>query len=182
MKRRETMMNRLSTRERQMLGLVLGIAFVIVNLVLLTSLHRRKARIDADLSTKSAELASYQKIAGERDLWAARDAWLTANQPKLANKDQAGVKLLNEIRQAAQANGVVLENPELGAVTPRPACQSVSVSVQTKSTWPALIRFLNTLQQPKNFIVFETANLQANPADRTKMQAHLRIAKWHALN
>jgi len=173
-------MNRLSARERLMAAVVLGIVFLMVNTTLLSSLRQRRSRILSDLAARRMELVSLRSVAGERDLWSRRDAWLSKMQPKLENRDQAGVALLGEIKAAAKANNVQLENPELGAIESQPGYQSVSVLVQTKSSWATLVAFLNTLQQPGRFIVYEAANLQIDPADPSRMKGRFRIAKWYA--
>lgn len=173
-------MNRLSARERLMAAVVLGIVFLLGNMTLLSSLRQRHARIMTDLAARRMELASLQSVAGERDLWSRREEWLSKTQPKLENRDQAGVALLGEVKAAAKANNVQLESPELGTLESQPGYQSVSVLVQTKSSWATLVAFLNTLQQPGKFIVYEAANLQIDPADPSQMKGRFRIAKWYA--
>lgn len=173
-------MNRISARERLMLGIVLGIFFVLANLAVLSSLKKKHAQISADIAARKTEVASLKSVLADRENWAKRDAWLSATQPKLANPDQAGVALLEEVKQTAKAGNVLLESPELGALESQPAYRSVAVLVQTKSSWEALIGFLNSLQQPDKFIVFESADLRIDPGDPTQMRGRFRIAKWYA--
>jgi len=54
------------------------------------------------------------------------------------------------------------------------------VMVDTHSSWPDLIGFLYAVQKPDQFIVCESANLQVDPADQTKMLGHFKIARWYA--
>ena len=88
--------------------------------------------------------------------------------------------LLEEVRNAARARNVVLENPALGTVDAQAGYQSVSVDIETKSSWKDLIDFMAGLQQPEKFIVFERSNLQIDTTDPTKMRGRFRIAKWYA--
>ena len=173
-------MNRLSTRERILLAIIAGIALILVNMGVLSSLWKHYGRVRSDLTRRQVELKSLKQMGTERDLWAKRDAWLTEKQPKLGNRDQARVLLLDEIKSVAKARNVVLENPALGSIEAQPTYQSVSVNVETKSTWGELVGFLAALQQPEKFIVFETANLQVDANDPTKMRGRFRIAKWYA--
>ena len=159
---------------------VLGIVFVFANLMVFSSFKKKHGQVAADVAARKVELQSIKEILAQRDLWAQRDAWITAKQPKLENRDRAGVALLEEIKQAAKASNVLLESPELGAMATQPEYQSVSVGVQTKSSWAALIAFLNTLQQPEQFVVFESANLKIDTGDATQMRGRFRIAKWYA--
>ncbi len=174
------MINRLSSRERGMMAAVLGIVFVFANLMVFSTFKKKHTQVSADLAARKLELNSQREILAQRDLWAQRDAWITAKQPKLESRERAGVALLEDIKQAAKAHNVLLESPELGTVDSQPLYQSVSVGVQTKSSWAALIAFLNTLQQPEQFIVFENANLKIDPGDKTQMRGQFRIAKWFA--
>jgi len=173
-------MNRLSKRERILLAIIVGIVVVFGNLFLISALQKNYSLIDASLARKQVELKSLKQMFVERDLWAKRAAWVTQKQPKLANRDQARVTLLDEVKTAAKAKNVMLENPALGSIEAQPAYQSVSVNVETKSSWSDLIGFMSALQQPDRFIVFETANLQIDTSDSTKMRGRFRIAKWYA--
>ena len=174
-------MNRLSARERIMVAIVAAILFVLGNMVLLSSMADRYRQLTSDLATKQSELAALKVILNDRELGAKREAWIKANQPKLINGSQAGVVLLDQMRQLAKANEVLLESPEIGALdSSQPSHQAVTVVIQTKSSWAALIKFLNGLQQPDQFIVFESANLQSDSSDAAQMRGRFRIAKWYA--
>lgn len=175
------MMNRLSQREKVLAGVVLGVIFLFVNLWVLSSLRRQAGALAGDLAGRKQELASLEEVLREKDQWEQRGEWLVAKQPKLENPSQAGVSLLEQIKQAAQASEVLVESPELGRLEAKAAAQSVAVTVQTKSSWEALVAFLNQLQQPENFIVLESVQLQIDPRDPTQMQGRFRIAKWYAL-
>jgi len=173
-------MNRLTSRERFLILLVAGTVFVLLNWMILGLLMQRHARLAADLATKRGALASMQNVLnGEREAATLRD-WIAANQPRLENPEQAGVALLEEIKAAAQAVELSLENPELGSLEERPSCQAISVQFVVKGSWAALVQFLHAMQAPERFIVIENAVLQADPADAKRMAAQLKIAKWYA--
>ena len=175
------MMNRLTQRERVLRATIAVLLFGLGNLALLSWMMGRNAGIQSDLRAKQTAIASMKTILAERDQWTAREAWLDAHQPKLTNPEQAGVLLLDEIKEVARANDVLLESPELGGVQTQPACRSVAVQVATKSSWPSLVKFLHALQQPDRFIVFESANLQIDPGNPARMAGRFKIAKWYAL-
>jgi len=175
------MMNRLTQRERLLLATVAVLLFGLGNLLLVSWMMGRNAGIQSDLRAKRSEIASMKAILAERDQWTARDAWLDAHQPKLKNPEQAGVLLLDEIKEVARANDVLLESPELGGVEAQSACRSVTIQVATKSSWPGLVKFLHALQQPDRFIVFESANLRIDPSNPARMACRFKIAKWYAL-
>ena len=175
-------MKRLSARERIMVATVAAILFLLGNLALLSSLAERHRQLSSDLATKKTELAALKSILSDREVGAKREAWLSATQPKLTNQSQAGVVLLDQVRQVAKASDVLLDtSPEIGSVdSSQPTHQSVTLTIQTKSSWAALVKFLNGLQQPEQFIVFESANFQSDSADPAQMRGRFRIAKWYA--
>jgi hypothetical protein len=174
-------MNRLSLRERNMLIAIIGVVFVLGNMMLLSSLSKRRAQINADFTAKQLELATVKQAIADRDQWAKRDAWLTAKQPKLTNAREAGVALLEQVKQVTRANDVLFEKPIILASEEKPAnYQPICVEIETKSSWPALVKFVHAMQQPDQFIVFESTKIQIDPSDPTRMQGHFRIAKWYA--
>lgn len=174
-------MNRLTRRERILIYIVAGGLFIAGNLMLLTSLKNRHVRIKADLAQKRTEMQAMKVILAASDQAAARQAWWTANQPRLTNPEQTRVQLLEQIKEAARANEVLLESPELGNLEVQSAYRAVSVQITTKSSWANLVKFLHAMQQPDRFIVFETANIQIDPGDATRMACKFKIAKWYAL-
>ena len=133
------------------------------------------------------------RIAGidltEEPMWASRETWLRANQPKLGqmSPQRAGGELLDRVALLARQSGVLLENPQVNPDVPGGATggasfrQPVSVNVLAKSDWKAMVQFLAALQaEPEAFLVPEVATLRSDPADPQRMRAELRIAKWYA--
>jgi len=170
----------LTSREKG-LALAVGIAlFLLLNLVLLKAFAQRSIALRSQLEQRHLEWSAMQDLLGEEGLWAARDAALTARQPRLTNENAAGVELLDLVRQMARAHEVTLENPVFGEAARSQWYRSVPVSLDTHSSWPALIGFLYALQKPDQFIVCEDANIQVDPGDQTKMLGHFKIARWYA--
>jgi len=171
---------KLSSRERILAMGMGGIVFVLLNLLLLTAFARRNASLRADLSERQTEWEAMQLLLGEQGLWASRDAALTARQPKLTNENAAGVDLLGVVRSMAKKHNLTTENEVFGGVTKSPFYRSVPVTMDTHSSWPDLIGFLYDLQKPDQFLVCESANIQVDPSDQTKMLGHFKIARWYA--
>jgi hypothetical protein len=173
-------MSRLSQREK-VLATIVTVAFAIVlNLVLFSFFVRNQRRLRVDLASKAADLEAKKILLAEKDLWEQRDAWLQGKMPKLTNESGAGVQLLDSIKETAKKHTVLIESQGLGNPEKRPHAFVVSVNVETKSPWPGLVAFLRDLQTPEQFIVFERANIQKDPADPTQMRGQLKIAKWFA--
>ena len=84
------------------------------------------------------------------------------------------------MKQAAAKHNVLIENPAIGSSDTTPNYQAVFASVETKSPWPPLVHFLYDVQQPENFVVFESVNLAIDSADPTVMRGKFKIARWFA--
>ena len=174
---------KMSARERTLAMAVGSIVFLLVNMLLVTAFceSRRNAELRADLASRQLELANINEMLSQRALWAQRDAALTARQPRLTkDENAAGVELLDLIRSIAKQHEVTLENPVFAGATQTKTYRSVPVNVDTHSSWPSLVDFLYALQKPDQFIVCESANIQVDPSDQTKMLCHFKIARWYA--
>jgi hypothetical protein len=171
---------KLSSREKVLGAVVGGAVLLLLNVGLLNAFAHRNIQLRADLASRQAELAQINDLLGEKSLWATRDAALTAKQPKLSNENAAGVELLDLIRVMAKKHNVTLENEVFGGVAKSTWYRSVPLTLDSHSSWPDLISFLYSIQRPDQFIVCESANIQVDPSDQTKMLGHFKIARWYA--
>ena len=167
-------------REKALSYFVGGAVLLVVNLFVINYFLTNRARLSAEARTKTMQLRSMKLLLANAPLWQEREARLIGAQPRLENEATAGVQFLTEIKEAAKREQVTIEQPVILPVEQRPACTAVSVELETKSTWAALIDFLKPLQGPEQFIVVETGTLRVDSGDPTMMRAHLKIAKWYA--
>ena len=170
----------LSSRERFLASLVGGAFALLLTLALLSAFSKKQSLLRSQLADRRSELAAIQTLLGERGVWEKRDAWLSEKQPKLLNESSAGVSLLDAVRELARAHEVTLENPVIGQPGKTQWARSVSVNVETRSSWDSLIAFLQAAQKPDAFIIFESANLQIDAGDASQMRGRFRIARWYA--
>ncbi len=170
----------LSSREKVLAGIVIGAAFLVLNLVLGKSFFTHQAELRSEIATRDGELKTMQSLLAERDLWTKREAWLTAKQPHLTDENSAGVDLLQQIEKSAKAQNVTLENKSFGSTSRTQWYRAVSVNLETKCAWTALIPFLNVIQQPDQFIVLENVDIAVDSTDQTQMRGKFRIARWFA--
>lgn len=171
---------KLSPRETILAGLVAGAIFVVFNLVIFKTLASRQVGLREQLAARTLELQSMQLLLAERDLWAQRAVLIAQKQPVLTDENSAGVQLLDQIGNVAKGQGVTLENKAFASATRMPSYRSVAVNLETKSSWTSLVQFLNAVQQPEQFIVFENAEVAIDPGDATQMRGKFRIARWYA--
>ena len=172
---------KLSAREKTLATVVGGVVFLLLNLALFSALAKKNDALRMEMEQRRSDWSAMKELMGEEGLWEARDAALTARQPKLENENAAGVELFDSLRQLAKNCGVTPENPVISEeVVNNGFYRSVSVSLDTESSWSNLVAFLYALQKPDQFLVCEAATINVDPADQTKMAGHFKIARWYA--
>ena len=168
------------TRSEKTLALMVGaVAFLLLNFILLSFFIKQQARLRAEALGKAGQLKTLLALYSERDRWIKRDAWIQEYQKKLSSESGADVPLMDQIKQIAKSNDVLLENPGWGVLEKSKFYRTVPVNIETKSSWPGLIAFLRGVQQPDQFLVFEAANVQIDPGDPAMIHGKFKVAKWY---
>lgn len=170
---------RMNPRERKLAGIVAGAIFLLLNLLIWSKLFGALSNAQAELALRKATRSEQSLYIKEKDLWARRDQWLKKQQPTLKSAVEAST-LLDQLKEIAGKHSVLIEKPAIGAGDSTPNYQSVFASIETKSPWPPLLRFLFDVQQPESFVVFESVQLQIDSADPTMMRGKFKIARWFA--
>lgn len=174
------MIQQMSHRERFLAIAVGGIAVVFLTFVVFDYFLKNLRRLQSELARNTGAVAAMKLQIAEKSLWEAREAELRNRLPPLGAEDRAGVELLDQVAQLARSKSVELVKQDLGVVTRQPEYTSVSVNLETTSTWKALISFLYEIQAPGKGLVFESASLKRDDKDETQMRCVLKIAKWYA--
>jgi Type II secretion system (T2SS), protein M subtype b len=170
---------RMNRRERLLAGAVILVLFLFINVFIWSALLGGVKSARAELTERKAVRKTQTVFLRERDVWKKRQDWLAKHQPILQNAGEAST-LLEQVKQIAGKHKVLIENPSLGAVQSAGDHQSIAVSLETKSPWPALVHFLYDVQQPEAFIAFEDASLSIDGTDPSTMRGRFRIARWFA--
>jgi hypothetical protein len=169
----------MNRRERILATIVAGVVFLLLNLFiwgkLFGSLDQTRAEVVERRNTRKVQ----EVYIKERALWEKRAQWLKEKQPVLKGPGEAST-LLDEIKQIGGKHNVLIENPAIGTGDSTPDRQSVFATIEVKSPWPPLVRFLYDVQQPESFVVFESVTLNIDPADPTMMRGKLKVARWFA--
>lgn len=174
------MTKQLTQREKVLTFLVGGAVLMLLNIFVLQYFFRTQSKLRSDFARKQAQLTEMQALMRDSGKWAALDAELRGRQPKIDNEARAGTVLLSHVQEIAKKHSVLLEQPAIQNPERKPEYTSVGVTIETKSSWEALIRFLHALQGPEQFLVLESANLKVDTQDQTQMRGRFRIAKWFA--
>lgn len=171
---------RMNQRERVLLLAVVGLVFLLLNLLIWSWLLGAIGRAHAELAKRKAMRKEQTIYMRERDLWTKRDQWLQQHQPVFNGAGEASTLLEQQLKPAAAKHNILLENPQIGSGETTPSHQTVFASIETKSPWAPLVHFLYDVQQPEAFIVFENVNLAIDSNDPTMMRGKFRIARWFA--
>jgi hypothetical protein len=170
---------RMNQRERLLSWSVAGIVLALFNFLFWSWLLGAIGQARAEVSKRQATRQEQAVFVKERELWTKRDQWLQQHQPVLKSPAEAST-LLEQLKDIASKQNVLIENPQMGAGETTPNHQSVYASIETKSPWPPLVHFLYDMQQPEAFIVFESVNLAVDTGDPTMMRGKFRVARWFA--
>jgi hypothetical protein len=170
---------RMNPRERVLSLAIAGVLFLLVNFFVWSSLLGAVRNTRTELAARESLRAQQNVFLRERKLWEKRADWLKKHQPVMQSPVEAST-LNDEVKQVASKHSVLVENPQIGTSDSTPNYQAVFASVETKSAWPPLVRFLYDVQQPDKFVVFESVNLQIDSGDPTVMRGKFKIARWFA--
>ena len=170
---------RMNKRERTLAMIVGGVFFLLLNLVIWSSLFGALERTRVELRARQASRKEQTVFLRERKMWEKRDEWLKKNQPALKSPVEAST-LLDQVKQVAGKHNVLIENPAIGSGDTTPNYQAVFATIETKSPWPPLVQFLYEVQKPESFVVFESVNLAIDSTDPTMMRGKFKIARWFA--
>ncbi len=178
---------RLSPRERTLLLAVAATVFVLANLIALSALAGTFGELRRECAAEASNLQVQQLFASDQPIVAQRMQWLRAKQPVLASRDRAGTALLEQVQQMARGSGVIVTSPLIKPVPPASAdtgaasadYQAVTVELETQSDWAGIKKFIQALQQPENFLVFDLATLRSD-TDPAVIRGRFQISKWYA--
>jgi hypothetical protein len=170
---------RLSGRERNLALIVGGLIFLFINLFVWGRLIGGIKQARVDLEARKATRKAQSVYMKEKGMWEARAEWLKAHQPAMKSPSDASA-LLDQIKEVANKHNLLVENPAIGTGEANANYRSAYATVETKSPWPPLVRFLYDIQQPDSFIVFESVSLGIDGSDQTQMRGKFKIARWFA--
>jgi type II secretory pathway component PulM len=163
---------RLNPRERILLLIVATAIFLLLNLFIWQWLLGTLERTRTEVAARKAVRAQQSVFLRETKMWTQRDQWLREHQPAMTNPGEASA-LLDQIRQVAAKHNILIEKPAIGTGEANANYQSVFATIETKSPWQPLVRFLYDVQQPESFVVFESVNLAIESGDPTMMRLSL---------
>jgi hypothetical protein len=174
------MISQMSQREKMLALLVGGAVAVFLNVLILNfflSKYReyRTAKMEAE-----GKLANFKVLETERDRWAKRDVWLSAQLTPLGDKDVVDKAQRDALQALAKKHEILIENVARGTAIPMTNYTEFKTSLDCKAKWDQLIFFLHELQSPENFTVVNPVDIRVDPNDKTQFKANITVVKWFA--
>jgi hypothetical protein len=173
------MINQMTTREKTLALIVGALLAMAVTMVLAKVILRHKTALMAQIADKEAELEGMQTLIKERDMWVARDEWLTKNLKPMGDARKVSADYFEEVKGAVDSLSMVIEKQGMATPTQRfPGLQATSVEIQTKGSWENIVKLCYNLQDPTKFTSFENLLLEIDKNDNTQVRAEVRVTRW----
>lgn len=171
-----------SASERRLIAVAGILVGLMLNYAVLKFFINNRSQIREATERKKEQLATLDSLASQSPLWAKRDQWLKAIQPKLESEAQAGNELLNFLKELAARNGLSLSKQQLASSKNESFATTIPVVFELKGNWKGFCQFLIDLQAPERFVVVQQARLKVDSSDATAMFGEFTVAKWFSAN
>ena len=171
----------MNTREKNLICLLFGVAFLAINIFLFTSFKAamQKKRNQFDTGAKKLKLMQQDLVTWESK---ADDVeWLANNQPPEGVHGNMGAELASYTEQVAKRHGVVLSqrpSPQRADTDESGAYRSARAKVKANAMDAQLYKWLSDLQDPA--LSRSVTFLQISPQrdDPTRVDCELEITQW----
>jgi hypothetical protein len=174
------MISEMSKREKILVTVVGVTLLILVNVLRIKSFVSTNANLKLSLDRTQRQISQNLARESERALWDERNTWLNEHMETLGDVDTATKQLGDALKELAKKHGVTPENPSQGSPRHNPTYSSLSYAIQAKGPWASVFDLIRELQSPGQFLVFESAKIEVDSADKTQIRADIRVAKWYA--
>ena len=98
----------MTQREKVLSMIVGGVFLLLLNLFLFKFFLTNHRRLSSDLASSKDRLEQLSLLQSDRAVWEQRNAWISANQPKVDSVDLAGSELLKYVTETAKRHSLLL--------------------------------------------------------------------------
>ncbi|MFZ4483565.1 MAG: hypothetical protein ACOYOL_06255 [Chthoniobacterales bacterium] len=172
-------MRALTSKEKRLLVGLLGALFVLVNVIGLQTLLNRQRDLRSNIGELRQQIDFGDALLAEKDYWAERAAWLAENQPTDDTATtQDDEKFYDFIESSARESGLEFAAGTPGAAVSQGAYVQINYSAKVKGKLQALIKWLNLLQQPKEFRAIRQISIKSD-AEPPGIVCDIDVARWY---
>lgn len=166
-----------------MLGLCLGVIFLVVNGFAARSVLKVLRGSDAKIQTLKNTLADNEMWLDEAPKAEAREKWLEANMPKMTGQTLG--KLQGDLIQSLQDDvfnrKLRIDRQSLQDIVYETFYTEVAVRLEVEGAETAVIEWLTTLQGPNQFQIIKALELELDTRSRElepQAECEITIARW----
>lgn len=177
-------MRALTAREKWMLGLCLGVIFLVVNGFAARSVLKILRGSDAKIKTLENTLADNEMWLDEAPKAEARERWIEANMPKMTGNTLG--KLQGDLIQSLQDDvfnrKLRIDRQSLQDIVNETFYTEVAVRLEVEGAETAVIEWLTTLQGPNQFQIIKDLELELDTRSRElepQAECEITIARWY---
>lgn len=174
------MLQNISNREKMLLAILAGVAFIVLNLWLGRLFISWRRDLAQERQHLEAQMAEAARNISERDRWDDRARWLQKSVLELQNADTAKQQLLQRVEAMANNFDITITNKKLNKVAREEYYLSISIELSVKAPWPRYVEFLHALQTPQEFLVVEALDLKADSDEPGHVDSVLQVARWYS--
>jgi hypothetical protein len=171
----------MNNREKKLIIILFGAAFIIVNLFLFTSFNTAKQQKKALFSKGAKDLEKMELELDEADSQIPDRDWLFDNPPVEGTHGKVGAELATYTEKSALSNRVKLKkrpSPQREDAEESGAYRSARVKVLGNATDRELYLWLTDLQDPKQGRSITQLRISPQRDDATRIVCELEITQW----
>jgi hypothetical protein len=169
----------LTSKEKRLLVGLLGALFVLANVIGLQALLNRQRDLRASIAQLQQEIEFGRGLLAEKDYWDERAAWLAENQPTDdTSTTQDDEKFYDFVESSARESGLEFAAGTPGAAVSQGAYVQINYAAKVKGKLEALVKWLNLLQQPKEFRAIRQISIKSD-AEPPGIVCDIDVARWY---
>jgi hypothetical protein len=175
------MSTKLSSREKRLLGLCVGVLGLMATMILANAFMQRRGTALATVARLESELKDNATWLSDQAYWQEHADWLAQTMPTTESLGRAQGQLLEEIQNAALDLQIQVERQTLLEPVNQPNYREVSINVRLFGDQTVMLQWFATMQSPEKFQYIKNMEFEIDTRARTpKPQARcdLTLARW----
>lgn len=176
-------MRELTAREKWMLGLCIGVIFLVVNGFAARSVLKVLRGSDSKIRTLKSTLADSEMWLDETPKAEAREKWLAANMPRLGENTLGKLQgdLIQSLQDEIFNRKLRIDRQSLQDIVQNQFYTEVAVRLEIKGAEREVLEWLTTLQGPDRFQIIKELELELDTRSRElepQAECEITIARW----
>lgn len=177
-------MRALTAREKWMLGICLGVIFVVANAFAARSVLKILRGSDAKIAALKSTLGDHEMWVEEAPKAEARERWLAANMPRMEGNTLGKLQgdLIQSLQDELYNRKLRIDRQSLQDIVYTPHYTEVAVRLEVEGPETEVVDWLTTLQGPDKFQIIKDLELELDTRSRElvpQAECEITIARWY---